>query len=80
VSGASAAGIDLAALRELTAVLTAKPYPLRVQLRRGTNSAITGLRERLSAASALSRRCGLLDAKTGGSIPTELPEDEVLRN
>ena len=72
-AGASAAGIDLAALRELQ-LLTAKPFLYVFNCDVG-ELGDTDLRERLSALVAPAEAV-FLDAKTEADL-TELPEDEA---
>ena len=72
-AGASAAGIDLAALRELQ-LLTAKPFLYVFNCDVG-ELGDSGLRNRLSALVAPAEAV-FLDAKTEADL-TELPEDEA---
>ena len=72
-SGAAAAGIDVADLRELQ-LLTAKPF-LYVFNMDVSELADAGLRKRLSALVAPAEAI-FLDAKTEADL-TELPEDEA---
>ena len=73
MAGASAAGIDLAALRELQ-LLTAKPFLYAFNCDVG-ELGDTDLRQRLSALVAPAEAV-FLDAKTEADL-TELPEDEA---
>ncbi len=77
-AGAAAAGIDLAALRELQ-LLTAKPFVYVFNCDVG-ELGDTGLRQRLSALTVLAgsgpAESVFLDAKTEADL-TELPEEEA---